>query len=241
MRPVPPPGPQARFNGPTSGSPGRAVGLLLAALVLGWLVLRTASFGSGVQRVRVLGPTTTTTAPVTTRLGRPLTSTTLRPARAPADVKVLPLNGSGVPGAAGRVGETLKAAGYNTLGADNAKEVARVLQLPPTAVQPLSSPPPVADVRGAGVVVVVGTDLARSLPSSGSVTTARRTTITARRPTVTTARPTVTTARTPASTAATATTQPSPTVTGGADAVPTSRGGRNGRQRGSGRDGTPGR
>jgi hypothetical protein len=130
------------------------------------------------------------------------------------------VNGTNVAGVAGRSGEVLRRAGYNVLSPTNtakpvdsssvqyapghdseAKEVAKVLALPDTAVQPIANPPPVADTRGADVIVIVGPDLAaRTAPTSPPTTARRITTTTGVRAiptTTTTARPATTTTSTP--------------------------------------------
>ncbi len=132
---------------------------------------------------------TTTTAP-------PPPPTTVAP-RPPREVKVLSANGTKVSGAAGKVRDVLKAQGYNVLAPTEAKEVeasavyfapgfereaqavAQALKLPPGSVQPLpaAAASPVADVRGANVVAVVGPDLARQ-GGPATTTTTRRTTTT---------------------------------------------------------------
>ena len=171
-----PPGPQ----GPDApgGSGARGIALLAVALLLGVFVLDQTDPGSSAgQSTDELSELTTTTIEeggVTTLVP----TTAPRAPRAPAEVKVLPANGSGVAGLGGRVGDRLKARGYtNTLAATNttrevsassvefngdfepeARAVAEVLGLPATVVKPLDSPP-VPDTRAADVVVLVGPDL----------------------------------------------------------------------------------
>lgn len=103
------------------------------------------------------------------------TTTTQPPPRAPADVRILVANGSGVPGAAGRRTDELATAGYTTLEPANAAPapataiyyaegfqaeataVGTALGAAAGAVQPLPEPPPV-DPLDANVVVVLGPD-----------------------------------------------------------------------------------
>ena len=177
---------------------GRGALLLVVAVVLGVLLLNAADDtpqraasgqgnGNGDDQ-----ETTTTTAPVTTTTAAP---------RKPAEVKVLSANGTRVAGAAGRVRDTLRAQGYNVLApleARNqatasavyfspnfereARAVAQALRLEPNSVQPLPNPPPVPDIRGADVVVVVGPDLARRpAPTTTTTSRSRATTTTTRR------------------------------------------------------------
>jgi hypothetical protein len=95
----------------------------------------------------------------------------------PADVTVVVANGSGVSGLAARVTATLTNAGYVTLAPTDAladasvsrvyyaanseaaaQLVAQSLELPASAVVPLTSPSPVAAIGTAQVVVVLGAD-----------------------------------------------------------------------------------
>ncbi|HEX2275485.1 MAG TPA: LytR C-terminal domain-containing protein [Acidimicrobiales bacterium] len=173
------------------------------AVLLGIFVLNQTDPGSSAsQSTEDLEEATPTTGPdeVTTLVP----TSAPRAPRPPAEVKVLPANGSGVAGLGGRVGDRLKARGYtNTLAATNttrevaassvefnrdfepeARAVAETLGLPPTVVKALDSPP-VADTRGADVVVLIGPDL----NTGGTTTTAGRgTTTTGARATTTTRR-----------------------------------------------------
>lgn len=98
-------------------------------------------------------------------------------APAPADVVVVVANGSGISGLAARTGGTLAGLGYQVLEPANvnegqinsvvyyvagsepaAVEVAAALNLPATAVQPMPTPTPVADLGTAVVLVVLGSD-----------------------------------------------------------------------------------
>lgn len=99
------------------------------------------------------------------------------------EVRVLPANATRVAGAGTRTKDLLAGAGFNALAAADATaaakeragptavyftpgyeaeagEVAAELRLAPTTVAPLPSPPPVANVRDANVVVVIGPDRA---------------------------------------------------------------------------------
>ena len=87
-------------------------------------------------------------------------------------------NGAGIQGAAGKAADTLKAAGYVAVAGNSpnrvqtttvyytegfqaeAQAVAASLGAPPEAVQPMPTPPPVADIQGAQVLVVLGPDVA---------------------------------------------------------------------------------
>ncbi|HYX45093.1 MAG TPA: LytR C-terminal domain-containing protein [Acidimicrobiales bacterium] len=160
--------------------------LLAVAAVLGIFILSRTEEGVSTSRVRTSSPVTTA------RSGRSATSVppTSRPARPPADVKVLPVNASGVSGLGAKTAERLKAKGYtNTLAPTNATTnvtatsvqfandaepealaVAQALDLPASAVKAMGNPP-VSDTRGADVVVLIGPDL--NTAGAATTTTAR--------------------------------------------------------------------
>lgn len=170
---------------------GRGAAIIAVALVIGIVFLNAVD--DPPQRVVAGDEPTETTLPaegeedVTTTTAIPTTTVALR---APKDVKVLALNGTSTKGVAGKVTDTLRRLGYNVLAPSDAPaakestvfvgagferegaELARVLALSPSAVKPLTTPPPVADVRGANLVVVVGPDLAaRFATTSGTTAT----------------------------------------------------------------------
>jgi hypothetical protein len=199
---------------------GRAVILLAAAVIIGAATLHAIDRGVDLNALKTQTGTADTTTPKAKKAPRTAVTTTTSttttiPPRPPAEVKVLTVNGTNVAGVAGRTGDVLRRAGYNVLSPTNtakpvdsssvqyapgheseAKEVAKVLSLPDTAVQPLATPPPVTDTRGADVIVIVGPDLAaRTAPTSPPTTARRVTTTTGIRaiPTTTTPRATTTT------------------------------------------------
>ena len=112
--------------------------------------------------------------------------TTTAPPKAAKDVKVLVINGTTTAGAAARVATVLKQGGYNVLRAVDAsaqvkattkassvyyvtrdfereaKQIQQDLDLPPTPVTAVPTPPPAPEVNTANVVVVVGPELAKS-------------------------------------------------------------------------------
>lgn len=175
------------FGRSTGTALGRGLLLLAVALVLGLLLLnRVDAPAEDEQQVRSgdTEETTTTTAARST--------TTTAPMRAPKDVKVLSANGTSVKGAGGRVKDKLLAAGYNALAATDttapaqgsavyyaagfereAAVVAQLLSVAPSAVLALPATPPVADLKGAEVVVVIGPDLAAANPPPSTTTTAK--------------------------------------------------------------------
>ncbi|MFN2609196.1 MAG: LytR C-terminal domain-containing protein [Acidimicrobiales bacterium] len=156
--------------------------LLIVVLLLGVFILsRTESRGTAASSSQVRSTTGRTTTTRSSRTTVASAATTTRPARPPADVKVLPANGSGVSGLGQRVGDRLKAKGYNALAPANAtkdisasqveyaadfEQEARVLAtnlgLAATAVKALEPSPPVADTKGADIVVFIGPDLSAS-------------------------------------------------------------------------------
>jgi len=173
--------------------PGRGAALLAVAVLLG-IVLLNAADDPPPERVSA-GPTTTAPADATPTTGVVTTLATL-PLRAPAEVKVLVANGTGLRGVAGKATAQLKAAAYNVLAPTDApaatasavyfvgeysreaEGIATALGLPATSVQPVPTPAPLADARGANVIVVVGPELAQRLGGATTATTAAATTTT---------------------------------------------------------------
>jgi hypothetical protein len=204
------------FGRSAGGAAARGGILLLVAVVLGIVLLRS---GGGDPYSRSVSAGGSAGSPVTL----PTATTVTVPVRSAADVKVLPLNGTTTANAAAATGAKLKAAGYNVLAATNttraatasnvyyetgyereARVVAQLLALPDSAVQPMPTPPPVPDTKGANLIVVIGPDLARAAPPVTSAPTPT----TARRPVATTVKPTATTVHTATTVkAATATTK----------------------------------
>lgn len=169
---------------------GRGAVLLMVAVILGVVLLNAAddpgpdriSAGAAEEEEDGSSGETTTTLP-------PTTLATVPP-RSPQEVKVLPTNGTPVKGVAAKARDVLKSAGYNVLAPTDAQKatssnvffttaefereaqgVAAALGLPSTVVAayPAAPPLPVADPKGANVVVVVGPELAEQL--SGTTTT----------------------------------------------------------------------
>lgn len=165
------------------GSFGRSAGsaalrgaiLIAAAILLGVVLLQATDSPEPFAGIDSGGDASTTTTEADDATS---TTTTLAP-RPPAEVKVLVANGSGVAGAAGRVRDQLAAKNYNVLAATDATSsasasvvyfnegfeteatvLASELATPP-AVQPMPPEPPVTDLRGADVLVVLAADLAQ--------------------------------------------------------------------------------
>src|SRR4051812_46212729 len=157
-------------------SPAMRGALLIGAAVLLGILLLANGFGD--DNVSSGSTTTPTTKPSSS--GSSTTASTVVQAHDPAQVKVLPLNGSGKSGVAGNASEQLKALNYTLLEAGNAPggpfpqsvvyfvpgydadaaAIAATLGLPATSVQPLPNPPPasVGDPKDANVIVLIGQD-----------------------------------------------------------------------------------
>ena len=163
--------------------------LLAVAVILGVVLLKKFDAGTAPFSERLDSNVTTAT---TSRLPTVsvLPSTPVREPRAPADVKVLPANGTSTGGLGRRTGEFLQRANYNALAAldatknvdaslveyrpdfePEARTLAQLLQLPASSVKPLDDAVPVSDTRGADIVLVIGADL--HLPDD-TTTTSRR-------------------------------------------------------------------
>jgi hypothetical protein len=117
----------------------------------------------------------------------PATDTTVAPI-SPATVRVFVANASGKKGAAGTVANVLTAQGFPAPATGNAPQttasaiyvvpgdtgqgalVAADLGLDPSIVQPLPSPSPVTDLKGATVLVVIGTDGKLDAPTAPTTT-----------------------------------------------------------------------
>jgi hypothetical protein len=180
---------------------GRGAILILVALVIGVILLQ--DIDDGPDNVSVDSGTPDVSVPDTTAPLATLAPTTTLGIRAPKDVKVLVVNGTTVSGAAGRVAQPLRNAGYNVLAPVDAspsvkantrasavyystrdfereaKQLQQDLELAPAPVTAVPTPPPTADLRGANVIILVGPDLAGSSRTGTTTTTRRATTTTA--------------------------------------------------------------
>src|SRR2546425_2090365 len=149
------------FGRSAGGAAARGAGLLAVAVIIGILLLRSGG-GDPYSRSVSTGANPTPEVP-----SQPSTATTVTvPVRSPADIKVLPANGTSTANAAANTGNRLKSAGYNVLSASNTNNpatgsnvfynpgferegrvVAQLLGLPDSAVQPMPTPPPLSDTR----------------------------------------------------------------------------------------------
>lgn len=168
-------------GGPGTAPPGhvrigRAIAIIVVAIVAGVLLLNVAS------RPSTNGAASSTQSPVTTTTTKPHTTTTTTPTTTPhGQVTVLVANGTSVAGLAEHYTQVLTQQGWNGQtpvdvngGADvptstvyyaqgqkgNAEAVADELGLKLSAVAPLTASVPVTGAAGMDVVVVVGADLA---------------------------------------------------------------------------------
>lgn len=198
------------FAKSASMNAGRGAVIIGLALLVGFFLLRDLDDGGGGTQVVSNQPDIT--APDDTEPLPTIATTTTTPIKAPKDVKVLVVNGTTVAGAAARVAQPLKVAGYNVLRAVDAspaikaatktstvyyvtkefereaKALQSALALPATQpVVVVPTPPPAAEATTANVVIVVGPDLAKAGPGASSTTVRGGvTTTTTRRATTTT-------------------------------------------------------
>ena len=167
---------------------GRGIPLVALAFLIGLALLNRVDSTEPGDQVGASSSDTTSTTAAGPAVEPEVTTTTAAP-RAPREVRVLTANGTDVRGAGGRIKDRLMAAGYNTLAATDTKakatesavyfaagyereaaKVAEALGLAPTTVKAMPAPPPVADLKAANVLVVVGPDLAQA----GATTTTAR-------------------------------------------------------------------
>jgi hypothetical protein len=172
------------FAKSAGGAAGRGLLLIAVAVITGVLLLN-AGFddgGSANPTTDGGGSADTTASPDTTGVGPDGSNTTAVTTpvsvRPPNQVKVFVANAAGIQGAAGRTADALIAAGYVAVPGNSptrveataiyytegfeaeAQAVAATLGVPATSVQPMPTPPPVAEIEGAQVLVVLGPDIA---------------------------------------------------------------------------------
>ena len=164
-----------------SASPVRGVVLVAVAVVIGFFVLRALDdTGAGPADVATSPGATEPAAEGGEGGGDPAPDTTAAPeARPPSEVVVLVANASGVQGAAGAQSAELQGGGYQVAPETNAPNQVQTTQIlpvegweaeaavlaamigaPEDAVQAMPDPPPVEDLAGANVLVLLGPDLA---------------------------------------------------------------------------------
>jgi hypothetical protein len=174
---------QMDIERPRRTSPARGVALIATAVIIGLFVLRNGfeTPGDGGDLTPAAESTATTAAGTPGSEGTTPATTAAPTARPPAEVTVLVANTTGVAGAAGGLSDNLKGQGYvaatptdaqPALAATQvlfvegfeleAQAVAAAIRAPAAAVQPMPDPPPVADLAGAQVLVMLGSDLAQA-------------------------------------------------------------------------------
>jgi LytR cell envelope-related transcriptional attenuator len=167
----------------------RGVGVVVAALIIGALLLPSATRAPlVVTTASQTTPTTTTPSTTAPRAGSTTTTlATILPGA--ASIHVLVVNATSISGLAGGTATYLRSRGFLTLPSTNATTkvtgsqvyevsgptssattVTEALGLPASTVQPPSAVPPVSSTAGANVVVVAGPDLARLAPGATTTT-----------------------------------------------------------------------
>ena len=172
------------------GAAGRGLLVVLAAVVIGLVLLNSGLDGGGGSVSAVTLPSGSTTKPTTkpttattkaTTSGSDTTVATVPGSTRPTNqVKVFVANAAAIKGAAGRLADVLKAAGYVAVTGNitpkiansvvyyvqgsqsEAAAVAQAIGANPANVVVMPVPPPIADLQGAQVLVALGTDLAKS-------------------------------------------------------------------------------
>lgn len=169
---------------------GRGLALVIVAVVIGVLLLPSATRAPLSASAVSAGSSSTTLPPGRRPSSGHGTSTTTTTTVPPASIHVLVANATEVNGVAGAVTTFLSSKGFATLTATNALlkvtasevftvggatadvgPVVAALGLPASAVEPAASAAPVASTAGANVVVIVGPDLATRY-APGATTTA---------------------------------------------------------------------
>jgi hypothetical protein len=168
----------------------RGVGVVVAALILGALLLPSATRAPLAVTTASQSIATTTTTPSTTAPKAGSTTTTVATILpGAASIHVLVVNGTSIAELAGGTATYLRSRGFLTLPSTNATtkvtgtqvyevsgptssatSVTEALGLPASTVQPPSAVAPVRSTAGANVVVVAGPDLARLAPGASTTT-----------------------------------------------------------------------
>lgn len=170
------------FGKSAGGAMARGVALIVAAVVLGVVLLR-ATDGSELDAAAIDDTENDSGSgsvdeETDSSVDLPTTDTTLAPPRDPAEVTVLVANGAGIGGLAGRIAETLNGANYVTAEPTNTRAPANesvifytpgyqadaaaiaALLSPVPRVEALPDPPPVESVGTANILLVAAADLA---------------------------------------------------------------------------------
>ena len=187
-----PSGPDRSFSRSPGGAALRGGLLLAVALVLGVVLLNASDDAPNVPSgVTIPGGVTETTVPDPSASiavdpnAVPATAVPLPVIRSAANVKVLVANGSAIGGAAAAGTEKVREGGYTMLTPVDAapkpqttavlfvagyeaeaSDIATRLLIPTTAVSVLPPVLPVADLGGANILVMVGTEMAQTLTAT---------------------------------------------------------------------------
>ncbi|HUR49363.1 MAG TPA: LytR C-terminal domain-containing protein [Acidimicrobiales bacterium] len=187
MRPASHAAADGSFGRSAGVAAGRAAMLLGTAILIGLLLLNT----SDAEAPRVTTRTSVDGSDATVPGDDEGPVDTVPAARPPGEVKVLSANATRTEGAAGRVTEKLRLAGYLVVPPTDAPRqdatvihfapgyeveaqiIAEVLGVPLPSVRPLPTPAPIPDLRDAHVLVMVGPELANpaTTTTAAAVTT----------------------------------------------------------------------
>jgi len=189
--PPEPPDPFEPFEAPERSVAIRGVAIVGIVIVIGALLLPSATRAPLTVLTSGSATTTTISGSATTTTSPSHSTSTTAAAPAPATIHVLVANATSVNGVAGAVTSFLEGKDFGTLTAANslvkltatevfpvsaaevpaAAEVASVLGLPQASIQAAGAKPPVASSGSASVVVIAGADLAARFATT--TTTAR--------------------------------------------------------------------
>jgi hypothetical protein len=170
----------------SSVNPARGAALVVAAVLLGLLLLRNGLDTSEVVTSSKANAPSTDGSGGTSADPNATTSSTV-PVKSPAEVTVIVLNGTSVNGAAGKYSTSIQSAGYQMLVAASATTKTPVTQVfftpgyereaaavalaagAPATVTPTALPtPPPGEIGTANVVIVIGDDLASLTPTTAA-------------------------------------------------------------------------
>jgi hypothetical protein len=172
---------------PDHARAGRGLVIVIAAVVIGVLLLPSATRAPLAVNASASSPTTTVASTGGSHGHHASTTTTTT--IPPASIHVLVANATTTNGVAGAVTSFLASKGFGVLTATNAlvkvttseiftvggatadtSVVAAALNLPASSIEPAASSAPVSSTTGANVVVIVGPDLATRF-APGATTT----------------------------------------------------------------------
>jgi uncharacterized membrane protein len=185
------PGSDRDPGGPAPSGYLRGVGVVIVAVVIGALLMPSATRAPlDVKTASASTPPSSTTPTTAPRAGSTTTTlATIVPGA--SSIHVLVANGTSITALAAGASTYLRSRGFLTLGATNsttkvtgtqvyavsgpsssATSVVEALGLAASAIQPTSAVAPVQSTAGANVVVIAGPDLARLAPASTTSTSA---------------------------------------------------------------------